>query len=119
CGGSSSILVYSCHAIAYITPDREALMRLGISLTAMACGLALMTGAAHAEIACEPEKAAEKYPDSSQRVVQIAASPTTPPFTYSDPENLDKLTGIEIEMVEFAMECAGLKYEFVKGPFST
>jgi len=85
----------------------------------MACGLALMTGAAHAEIACEPEKAAEKYPDSSQRVVQIAASPTTPPFTYSDPENLDKLTGIEIEMVEFAMECAGLKYEFVKGPFST
>ena len=91
------------------------------SLIASTFFAAFMMGsaAAHADLACEPEKVAEKYPNAAQRIIQIAASPTTPPFTFSDPSNLDKLTGIETEMIEFAMECAGLKYEFVKGPFST
>lgn len=90
-------------------------------LIASTFAAAFMMGsvAAHADAACEPDKVAEKYPNASQRVVQIAASPTTPPFTYADPQDLDKLTGIETEMIEFAMECAGLRYEFVKGPFST
>lgn len=89
-------------------------------LGAAFCGLLYMgSTASGADASCEPDKVAQKYPQASQRTVKIAASPTTPPFTFADPADLEKLTGIETEMIEFAMQCAGLKYEFVKGPFST
>lgn len=91
----------------------------GSLFAAAFCGVVLTGSAVAADMTCEPDKAAQKYPTASQRVVKIAASPTTPPFSYADPADLDKLTGIEAEMIESAMQCAGLKYEFVKGPFST
>lgn len=91
----------------------------GRLLASAFAGMFWMGSAAAADLACEPGKAAEKYPNASQKVVKIATSPTTPPFSFADPANLEKMTGIEVEMIEFAMECAGLKYEFVQGPFST
>lgn len=75
--------------------------------------------AASAQAKCEPERAKERYPKASASVVKIAATTTTLPFSYSDPADLTRLTGIEVEMVEAALRCAGLKYDFVKGPFST
>jgi len=76
-------------------------------------------GCSSAFAKCEPDRAKEKYPRASAGIVKIAATTTTPPFSYSDPADLNRLTGLEVEMVEYAMKCAGLKYEFVKGPFST
>lgn len=106
--------IATCKRERVVTNKRSSL------LAAAFCGAVLMAPSlAHAQLACEPDKVAEKYPNASKRIVTIAASPTTPPFTFADPSDLDKLTGIEIEMIEFAMQCAGLKYEFVKGPFST
>jgi polar amino acid transport system substrate-binding protein len=67
---------------------------------------------------CEPGKAAEKYPGYAGKVVKIAASPAQPPFAYSDPNDLEHMTGLEVEMIENAMACAGLKYEFFKGAWS-
>jgi polar amino acid transport system substrate-binding protein len=87
-------------------------------LASFCCAAAMITTSlANAQAGCEPAKAADKYPNASTRLVKIAASPTTPPFSFTDPKNIDKLTGIEIEMIEFAMNCAGLRYEFLKGPF--
>lgn len=69
---------------------------------------------------CQPEKATERYPRSAGRVIKVATPTTTPPFAFSDPANLERMTGIEVEMMDFALrECAGLKYEFLKGPFSS
>lgn len=67
---------------------------------------------------CEPGKVAQKYPEYAGKTVKIAATPTYPPFTYADPANLDKMTGLESELVEEALVCAGLKFEYVKGPWS-
>ncbi|MCC7045456.1 MAG: transporter substrate-binding domain-containing protein [Alphaproteobacteria bacterium] len=72
-----------------------------------------------ADAKCEPDRAKEKYPRAASGVVKIAATTTTPPFSYADPADLTRLTGIEVELIELAMQCAGLKYDFVKGPFST
>lgn len=82
------------------------------------CTLFVMSYPNVALAACEPEKAAQKYPTYSKKVVQIATPTTTPPFAFSDPANLELMTGLEIEIIEFVMRCAGLKHQYVKGPFS-
>ena len=87
-------------------------------------GLVVLAGLAVAGLSkgavaqqCEPHRVAEKYPEYAGRVVRIAASPTTPPFTFSDPADLNRMTGIEVEMLEFALQCAGLRFEYVRGPW--
>jgi polar amino acid transport system substrate-binding protein len=67
---------------------------------------------------CEPEKVATKYPGYADKTVKIAASPTQPPYASTDPKDPNRLTGLEVEMIEGVMKCAGLKYEFVKGAWA-
>lgn len=89
-------------------------------LTAAVLGLtaSFSIGTAFAE--CQPDRASQKYPRSAARVLKVAATTSTLPFAYSDPADLEKLTGIEVEMIDYALRtCAGLKYEFLKGPFSS
>lgn len=73
-------------------------------------GLAAMAVSANA--ACEPEKAAEKYPNIASRPVKVATTPLYAPYSYA--EN-DKMVGSDIEISEKALECVGLKYEYTKG----
>jgi len=79
--------------------------------------LALVAGNARAQ-QCEPDKVAQKYPTYAGKVVMIAASPGGPPYAFSDPQNPSRLAGLEVEMVEKAMACAGLKYEYMLGAWS-
>ena len=95
-------------------------MRLGATLAAALLGIAVFAFAPGARAECQPDQAAARYPRSAGRTLKVATPTTTPPFAYSDPANLDRMTGIEVEMIDFALRaCAGLKYEFVKGPFSS
>lgn len=73
------------------------------------------TGARAQAPSCEPDKAAAKYPAYAGKVIKIAVSPTQPPYAYTDPSDLNRMTGLEVEMIEGAMRCAGFKFEFVKG----
>lgn len=79
-------------------------------------GLGLMTAAANA--ACEPDKAAEKYATFAGKTVKIAISPLYAPFAFNAPGS-DKLIGSDVEISEAALECVGLKYEYVKGVFTS
>lgn len=63
---------------------------------------------------CEPQKVAEKYPDYANKPVLIAASPVQPPFAYADPTNPERMDGLEVELIENAMACAGVKYQWIK-----
>lgn len=76
--------------------------------------LALTATSAHAA-QCEPAKVATKYPTYAGKVIKIAASPFQPPFAFSDPADLERMDGLEVEMIGRVMSCAGLKYEYVKG----
>ena len=91
-----------------------------LTLTCLAAFIAAScAGTAHAQAPkCEPEKVGTKYPKYANQVVKIAATPTGLPFTYADPKDLNKMTGLEIEMIESAMKCAGLKYEYNKGTWA-
>lgn len=81
--------------------------------------LALSTYDAHAQTSqCEPDKVAQKYPAYAGKVVKIAASPGGPPYAFSDPQNPERMSGLEVEMIERAMSCAGLKFEYMKGAWS-
>ena len=100
-------------------PGRHVLLRK----LKFACAAGLLTACfASAAFAdgpqCEPAKVATKYPSYAGKVVKIALSPEQPPYAYADPANPDRLTGLEVEMIEGAMKCAGLKYEFVRGAWS-
>lgn len=75
--------------------------------------------ASHAQTArCEPELAAQKYPTYAGRPIKIATSPSQPPYTFADPRNPDQMAGLEVEAIEKAISCAGLKFEYVKGAWS-
>jgi len=52
------------------------------------------------------------------KIVKAAVTPTVLPFTYADPKDLWKMTGVEVELIERVLTCAGLKFEFVVGPWS-
>lgn len=70
------------------------------------------------EPGCEPDKVALKYPSYAGKVIKIAVSPLQPPYAFSDPASPDRIIGLEVEMITKAMECAGLRFEFVKGAWS-
>ena len=82
-----------------------------------AAAAATAVGAAQAQT-CEPEKAAGKYPAYAGKAVTVASASAYPPFSYSDPKDLNRLTGLEIELMESVLKCAGVKYNFVVAPWS-
>lgn len=88
-------------------------IRLIAILLGLACGSSF--AAIPAVAACEPENAAKTFPSYAGRTVKIGANPTYPPFSYSDPSDLTKMTGVDVDIVEEALKCAGLTFEYVKG----
>lgn len=79
--------------------------------------IVLLGGGAQAQT-CEPEKASTKYPVYAAKAIKVAASAAYPPFSYSDPKDLNRLTGLEIELIEAVLKCAGLKFSYFVGPWS-
>jgi polar amino acid transport system substrate-binding protein len=86
--------------------------------TALSFAVLMATGAASYAQTCEPQRVAAKYPEYAGKVVRIAATPTYPPFTYADPKDMTRVTGLEAEIIEGALNCAGLKYEYVMGAWT-
>lgn len=74
---------------------------------------------AMAETKCEPEKVAQKYPSLAGGAVKVATTPFYAPYSYADPNNNERLVGSDIEISEAALSCVGLKYEYLKGVFSS
>lgn len=84
--------------------------------TVAACGTARAQAQAPAQ--CEPQRAAERYPRHAATGVKVGTVTTSPPFAYSDPADYARMTGAEVEIVEAALNCAGLRFTYVRGPFS-
>lgn len=85
----------------------------------LATTLLLVPVHAHAQAPlCEPERASGNYPSYASRTVRIGSNPTYPPFTYAEPGDPAKMGGLDVDIVEHAMKCAGLKFEYVRGQTS-
>lgn len=100
----------SVRELAMSVLSRVAFLAVLAALTA-----ALSTAGQAQGSACEPQKAAQKFPSYAGKVVKVGANPTYPPFSYADPSDMARMTGLDVDIVEAAMNCAGLKFEFVAG----
>jgi cystine transport system substrate-binding protein len=64
---------------------------------------------------CDPAQAASRFPVYAHKVVAIGTNASYPPFSFSDPADFSRMTGLDVAIVTRALDCAGLKYQFVKG----
>jgi len=77
------------------------------------------TSSAHAaDLKCEPEKVAEKYPGIAGKTIKIGADPQTPPYVYRDAEDFNKLIGFDVDLAKFVFDCAGVEIEYQLGGWS-
>jgi polar amino acid transport system substrate-binding protein len=102
--------------------DGERIARL--RFTAVAVTAALLAGAfvfagtARAAAQCEPDKVATKYPGLAGKTLIVEQDGASPPFTYRDPKDPDKIIGFDADYVRAVMECIGTKFEFKLGAWS-
>ncbi|QIB35574.1 ABC transporter substrate-binding protein [Ancylobacter pratisalsi] len=94
-------------------------VRLSLAAAAtFAAGLLVASSAFAADPACEPDKVATKYPSLAGKTVTFGADPQTPPYVARDGMDMNKLSGIAVDMAKAVMDCAGVKYEFTLGAWS-
>jgi polar amino acid transport system substrate-binding protein len=94
-----------------------------LALVSMAMGAALaswtMIGTAQAaDLACEPDMVAEKYPGIAGKTIKIGADPQTPPYVFRDAENFDNVIGYDADLSRAVFACAGVEVEFELGGWS-
>ena len=94
--------------------------RLALATVVMSVlfGLALPASAARAQAACEPEKISEKYPSLAGKTLVVEQDGASPPFTYRDPNDPNKIIGFDADYVRAAMKCIGTDFEFKLGDWS-
>ena len=92
-------------------------MRFSIFAGALALAV-LMAGQASAEGKCEPEALAGKYPTLAGKTIRVAQSGEGAPFTFRDPEDFDKLIGLDADLVRATFACIGVPFEFKTGGWS-
>lgn len=68
-----------------------------------------------ASMGCQSEKTDGRYGGG---IVRVAVTPTSPPFSYANPTNLEEMTGLEVDLIKAVMDRAGLKVEWIVGKWS-
>jgi len=84
-----------------------------LALTVLAAGQVFA-----AEGKCEPEALAAKYPTLVGKTIRVAQSGEGAPFTFRDPEEFDKLIGLDADLVRATFACIGVPFEFKTGGWS-
>jgi polar amino acid transport system substrate-binding protein len=94
--------------------------RAGVRIRLAIAALALITtyGAAYAAATCEPEKIAQKYPALAGKKLVVEQDGQSPPFSYRDPDDPNKIIGFDADYVRAAMKCIGVDFEFKLGAWS-
>jgi polar amino acid transport system substrate-binding protein len=94
-------------------------MRFPCFATALALALMLMVDqVSTAEGKCEPDAVAAKYPTLVGKTIRVAQSGEGAPFTFRDPEDFDKLIGLDADLARATFACIGVPFEFKTGGWS-
>jgi len=93
-------------------------MRVSIFITGLALILLVAGQALAAEGQCEPQALAAKYPTLVGKMIRVAQSGEGAPFTFRDPEEFDKLIGLDADLVRATFACIGVPFEFKTGGWS-
>jgi polar amino acid transport system substrate-binding protein len=67
---------------------------------------------------CEPEAVAKKYPSLAGKTIRVAQDGESAPYSFRDPEDFDKLIGLDADLVRAAFACIGVPFEFKAGKWS-
>lgn len=89
--------------------------RCGIATSFVLVALGLST-AANAK--CEPDVVAQRYPKLAGRTIKVGQTPTSPPYSFADPNAPSEMLGFDADMTRAVFGCLGVKTEFVTGPWS-
>lgn len=90
--------------------------KLFAGLTAAVLALGLQVAAAQAE--CDPGAAATKYPALAGKTVIIGQDGESPPFSFRDPNDFEKIIGLDADLARAVFDCVGVKTEFQLGSWS-
>ena len=89
-----------------------------------AVAAALICGFSGAPVAwatekCDPTVVAAKYPSLAGKTIRVAQDPQGgPPYSFRDPENFDKIVGLDADVARAAFACIGVPFEFKTGSWS-
>jgi polar amino acid transport system substrate-binding protein len=104
-----------------VIPNKMTLRsRVGVEIRLVAAAVAIVitSGAALAAAICEPEKIAQKYPALAGKKLVVEQDGQSPPFTYRDADDPNKIIGFDADYVRAAMKCIGVDFEFKLGAWS-
>jgi polar amino acid transport system substrate-binding protein len=93
-------------------------MRARIFTTGLALALLVAGQVRAAEGKCDPAALAAKYPTLAGKTFRLAQDPQGPPYAFRDPENFDKLIGLDADLARAAFACIGAPFEFKTGSWS-
>jgi len=71
-----------------------------------------------ADLKCEPEKLATKYPGLAGKKIKIGQDGESAPYSFRDPKDFNHLIGLDADLARAVFECAGVPVEFVTGGWS-
>ncbi len=85
-----------------------------------ACGMVIAglgtSAAAHA--VCEPSRLATKYPGLVGKTIIIGQDGESPPFSFRDPADFEKLVGLDTDTARAVFACVGVPITFKTGSWS-
>src|SRR5260370_16883948 len=93
-------------------------MRDSIFAGALALALLVAGHARAAEGKCEPGSLATKYPTLVGKTIRVAQSGDSPPFTFRDPEDFDKVIGLDADLLRATFASIRVPFEFKTAPSS-
>ncbi|MDB5510702.1 MAG: Amino acid transporter substrate-binding protein family [Enterovirga sp.] len=67
---------------------------------------------------CEPAKLATKYPALAGKTIKIGQDGESPPFSFRDPADFNRLVGLDADTARAVFACVGAPVEFVTGSWS-
>jgi polar amino acid transport system substrate-binding protein len=71
-----------------------------------------------AQPACEPAQLATKYPALAGKTLKIGQDGESPPFSYRDHKDFNRLLGLDADTARAVFACAGVPIEFTTGAWS-
>jgi polar amino acid transport system substrate-binding protein len=77
-----------------------------------------ISAASAAELKCEPEKLATKYPGLAGKTIRIGQDGESPPYSFRDPKDFSHLLGLDADLARATFKCAGVPVTFVTGGWS-
>src|SRR5215210_152754 len=95
--------------------------RSRLLLAATLLGTATLVGietSSAADMKCEPDKAASKYPGLAGKKIIIGQDGESPPYSFRDPSDFNHLIGLDADLARATFECVGVPIEFTTGAWS-